>query len=173
MSASATDITFRIREATPDDAETLVQLILELADYEKLRDEAQPDPKRLRVHLHPEASPRCEALLAEEATTGEALGFALFFANYSTFLTRWGLYLEDIYVRPAYRGRGIGFALLKRVAEIAVARGARRLDWQVLDWNEPALRFYRKLGARPLNEWITMRLSGAALEQLGGRGKTS
>ena len=170
MKAPATDLAFRIREATPDDAETLVALILELADYEKLRHEARPDPEALRAHLHPDASPRCEALLAEDPATGEALGFALFFANYSTFLTRWGIHLEDIYVRPAYRGRGIGFALLKRVAEIAVARGAKRLEWQVLDWNEPALRFYRKLGARPMREWITMRLSGEALERLGQGG---
>lgn len=167
MKADAIALTFRIREATPDDAETLVQLILELADYEKLRHEAQPDPAALRAHLHPDASPRCEALLAEDPRSNEPLGFALFFANYSTFLTRWGIHLEDIYVRPAYRGQGIGFALFKRVAEIAVARGAQRLEWQVLDWNEPALRFYQKLGARKMQAWITMRLSGKALEQLG------
>lgn len=171
MKATATDLTFRIRAATPEDAETLVQLILELAEYEKLRHEARPDPEALRAHLHPAASPRCEALLAEDPATGEVLGFALFFANYSTFLTRWGIHLEDIYVRPPYRRRGIGFALLQRVAEIAVARGAERLEWQVLDWNEPALRFYRKLGARPMKEWITMRLSGPALKRLGRRGE--
>ncbi|SHK31897.1 GNAT family N-acetyltransferase [Rhodothermus profundi] len=169
MSTHATETTFRIRMAEPDDAETLVQLILELADYERLRQEARPNPEALRAHLHPEASPRCEALLAEDSATGEVVGFALFFANYSTFLTRWGIHLEDIYVRPAYRGRGIGFALLKRVAEIAVARGAQRLEWQVLDWNEPALRFYHRLGARPMRQWITMRLSGEALERLGRR----
>ncbi|CAM3205885.1 GNAT family N-acetyltransferase [Rhodothermus bifroesti] len=158
---------FRIRMARPEDAEVLVGLIRELAEYEKLQHVAQPDPKALRAHLDPAACPRCEALLAEEIESGEPIGFALFFANYSTFLTRWGLYLEDIYVRPAYRGRGVGMALFQRVAEIAVARGAQRLDWQVLDWNATARQFYEKLGAQALKEWIPMRLSGTALLQLG------
>jgi len=154
-----------IRPAGPADAETLVSLILELAEYERLTHEAVPDAEALRKHLAPEAQPRCEALIAEQ--DGQPIGFALYFHNYSTFLTRWGIYLEDIYVKPAYRGKGTGFALLKRVAEIAVERGCRRLDWAVLDWNEPAIAFYRKLGARPMDDWTTMRLTGEALEKLG------
>lgn len=155
-----------IRSATPDDATHLVRLIHELAVYEKLEDEAEPDPDALRRHLADDARPRCEALLAVDDETSEAVGFALFFPNYSTFLTRWGVYLEDLYVQPAYRGRGIGFALLRRVAQIAVERGARRLDWAVLDWNAPAIAFYDRLGAEPLDDWTTMRLTGEALRRL-------
>ena len=157
---------FTPRPATPDDAETLVELIRELADYEKLAYEAAPDVRALHSHLGAEAAPRCEALLAEERTSGQAVGFALFFPNYSTFLTRWGIYLEDLYVRPEARGQGVGFALLKEVARIAAERGCERLDWSVLDWNEPAIRFYEKLGAEPMSDWTAMRLSGAALRRL-------
>lgn len=159
--------TFTLRPAGPDDAEALVGLILELADYEQLRQEAAPDAAALRRHLAADARPCCEALLAEAADTGAAVGFALYFYNYSTFLTRWGIYLEDLYVQPAYRGQGIGFALLRRVAEATVARGGERLDWSVLDWNRLALDFYRRLGARPLDDWTTMRLDGEALHRLG------
>lgn len=155
-----------IRPATPGDADTIRTLILELAEYEKLLDEAHPDVDALREHLAPSATPRCEALLAEADDTGEAVGFALFFPNYSTFLTKWGIYLEDIYVRPSHRGKGIGFALLKRVAEIAVERGAGRMDWAVLDWNASAIDFYREIGATPMDDWTTMRLSGEALREL-------
>ena len=159
---------FALRPATPDDAETLVGLIRELADYERLAHEAAPDVQALRDHLGAEAGPRCEAILAEERTSGRAVGFALFFPNYSTFLTRWGIYLEDLYVRPEARGQGAGFALLREVARVAAERGCERLDWSVLDWNELAIRFYEKLGAKPLDEWTTMRLSGAALRRLAG-----
>ena len=158
---------FRIRPAGPEDAEILVQLIRELAEYERLGHEAAPDAGALRNHLAPEANPGCEALIAEAVETGEVLGMALYFFNYSTFLTRWGIYLEDLFVRPAARGQGIGFALLRRLAQIAVARGCRRLDWSVLDWNEPAIAFYRRIGAISLDDWITMRLTGEALEALG------
>jgi len=154
-----------IRPATPADAEMLVTLIRELAEYEKLLDEAEPDAERLAEHLRPDPQPCCEALIAE-TPDGEPVGFALYFANYSTFLTRFGLYLEDLYVRPAHRGQGIGFALLKRVARIARDRGCERLDWAVLDWNEPAIDFYRKLGAEPLDEWTTMRLTHDAITAL-------
>lgn len=156
-----------LRFATPDDAPHLVRLIHELAVYEKLEDQAEPDVETLRRHLAPDAQPRCEALLAVDEDTNEAVGFALFFPSYSTFLTRWGVYLEDLYVQPDYRGRGVGFALLRRVAQTAVERDARRLDWAVLDWNEPAIAFYRRLGAEPMDDWTTMRLSGDALQKLG------
>ena len=151
-----------IRPATPDDASTLVQLILELAAYEKLLDEARPNADALRRQLAPDAQPRCDALVAE-AADGTPVGFALFFPNYSTFLTNFGLYLEDLYVRPDYRGQGIGFALLQRVAQIADERGCQRLDWAVLDWNTPAIAFYEQLGAEPLDDWTTMRLGRAAI----------
>ncbi|MFQ5571588.1 MAG: GNAT family N-acetyltransferase, partial [Rhodothermales bacterium] len=156
----------RIRPADPGDAETLSDLIVELAEYEKLAFEAAPDPEDLRRHLSPKANPRCEALLAEHVATGQTIGFALFFQNYSTFLTRWGMYLEDLYVKPAFRGRGAGIALFKRVAEIAIERRCERLDWSVLDWNTLAIDFYRKLGARTLDDWTRVRLSGKALHQL-------
>jgi diamine N-acetyltransferase len=157
---------FTLRPALPGDAETIAGLIRELAAYERLAHEAAPDVEALRRHLAPDARPRCEAVLAEDDASGEVLGFALFFYNYSTFLTRWGVYLEDLYVRPACRGLGVGFALLKRVAAVAVAHGAERLEWSVLDWNEPALAFYRRLGARPMDDWTTMRLSGETLRRL-------
>jgi diamine N-acetyltransferase len=154
-----------IRPATPDDAPILVRLILELAEYEKLLDEAHPDADALRRQLAPDAQPRCEALIAE-ADDGETAGFALFFHNYSTFLTNFGLYLEDLFVRPTYRGQGLGFALLQRVARIAEERGCQRLDWAVLDWNAPAIDFYEQLGAQPLDDWTTMRLDRAAIESV-------
>ena len=151
-----------IRPAMPSDAPTLVQLILELAEYEKLLDEAHPDADALRRQLAPDAQPRCDALIAE-TDDGTPAGFALFFPNYSTFLTNFGLYLEDLYVRPDYRGQGIGFALLQRVAQIADERDCQRLDWAVLDWNTPAIEFYEQLGAVPLDDWTTMRLDRAAI----------
>lgn len=156
----------KIRPATPADAETIVSLILELADYEKLRHEAAPDASALRGHLSPESVPHVEALIAEDEEVG-AVGFALYFHNYSTFLSRFGIYLEDLYVRPDFRGEGIGFALLKRVAELAVERGCGRMEWAVLNWNEPAIEFYHRLGAKPMDEWTVMRLTGDALQTLG------
>ena len=153
---------YRIRVVTPEDADVLAELILELATYEKLKDEAAPDPEALRQHLHPDAQPRVEALLAE-TDDGRPVGFALFFRNYSTFLTNFGMYLEDLYVRPAHRGHGVGFRLLQQVAQIADERGCQRMDWAVLDWNTPAIAFYKSLGAEPLDDWTTMRLSADAL----------
>jgi diamine N-acetyltransferase len=157
---------FRIRPATPDDAPEVARLILALAEYEQLLHEAKPDVEALRSHLADDARPRCEALLAEEEATGRAIGFALFFPNYSTFLTRWGIYLEDLYVDPRFRGKGVGLALLRRVAQLAVDRGCQRLDWSVLDWNALAIDFYRRLGAVPLGDWTTMRLQGQALDDV-------
>jgi GNAT superfamily N-acetyltransferase len=162
-------MSFTIRPAVPSDAGVLASLILELAAYEKLTHEAIPDPAVLGLHLAQDASPRIEALIAED-NEANPIAFALFFPNYSTFLTRWGIYLEDLYVRPAYRGQGIGFALLKRVAEIAVERECGRMEWAVLDWNEPAIQFYRRLGAKPMDDWTTMRLTGEALADLGKKG---
>ena len=158
---------FRIRQALPADAEALVQLIRELADYEHLLHEARPDVESLQKHLAGETHPTCEALVAEDTSTGDIVGMALYFYNYSTFLTRWGIFLEDLFVQPAARGHGVGFALLKKLANIALSKGCERLDWNVLDWNELAIDFYNKLGAKPMSEWTTMRLSGDALEALG------
>jgi len=154
-----------IRNATPDDAEVLQDLILELAAYERLLDEAEPSVDLLREHLSEEALTGCEALLAE-TENGTAVGFALFFHNYSTFLTNAGLYLEDLFVKPTYRGEGIGFALLQRCAEIAEARGCRRMDWAVLDWNEEAIDFYEEIGAEPLDDWTVMRLDEEGIEDV-------
>ena len=157
-----------LRTAVPADAETLCRLIDALADYERLADFSHPDPEALRRDLRETAHPRCEAILAE--TEDRAVGFALFYPIYSTFATGWGLYLEDLFVEPAYRGRGIGLALLRRLAELAEARGAIRLQWQVLDWNRPAIDFYERLGATFTDEWRTMRLEGEALHRLAGVG---
>lgn len=152
-----------IRKATPDDAKTLVDLILELAAYEKLLEEAEPSVELLEEHLSAEALTGCEALLVE-TDDGAAVGFALFFHNYSTFQTNAGLYVEDLFVRPTYRGEGIGFALFQRLAEIAEQRGCRRIDWAVLDWNQEAIDFYEQLGAEALDDWTTMRLDEDAIE---------
>lgn len=159
-------MSFTLRPAIPDDADAIVRLINGLAAYEKLTHVSAPDPQAVRAHLQPEANPHCEAILAIDDETGHAIGFALYFANYSTFLTRWGIYLEDLFVEPAQRGRGIGFALLQRLAQIAVERGCERLDWAVLDWNELAITFYEKLGARLQKDWIPVRLEGEALRAL-------
>jgi diamine N-acetyltransferase len=157
--------TATIRTATPDDAETLQDLILELAAYEQLLDEAEPSVDLLREHLSEEALTGCEALIAE-TDSGTAVGFALFFHNYSTFLTNAGLYLEDLFVKPTYRGEGIGVALFRRLAEIAQDRGCRRMDWAVLDWNTEAIEFYDDLGAEPLDDWTVMRLDEDAIEDV-------
>ena len=161
-----------IRKATPDDAKTLVDLILELASYENLMDEAEPSVELLEEHLAAEALTGCEALLAE-TERDTAVGFALFFHNYSTFQTNAGLYLEDLFVKPTYRGEGIGLALVHRVAEIAEQRGCRRIDWAVLDWNQEAIDFYDELGAEPLDDWTLMRLDEDAIEALAGAEATA
>ena len=158
---------YLIRAATPDDAEEISRLIDELAAYEELSVESRPDPVALRHQLDTNARPGIEALLAVDTNSGRALGFALYFWNYSTFLTQFGIYLEDLFVEPDFRGQGMGYALLKRLAQIAVERNCERLDWSVLDWNELAMDFYTRLGARTLNDWKTIRLDGAALRTLG------
>lgn len=151
---------FTIRPAARADVPVLIELIGELADYERLRDEVVLDAELLERHLFGER-PAAEAVLAEAG--GEAAGYALFFSTFSTFLGRPGIWLEDLFVRPARRGGGIGRALLVHVAALAVERGCGRLEWSALDWNEPALGFYRGLGARRMDEWLLHRLDGAAL----------
>jgi GNAT superfamily N-acetyltransferase len=153
-----------IRPATPADVPTVARLIRALAEYERLAHEVVLDEARLRDHLF---GPRsfAEVLIAEDA--GTPVGFALFFHNYSTFLARPGVYLEDLFVLPEYRGRGHGKALFVALARLAVARGCGRLEWAVLDWNEPAVGFYKSLGAVPMDEWTVYRLTGDALARLG------
>ncbi|MEE8310749.1 MAG: GNAT family N-acetyltransferase [Candidatus Binatia bacterium] len=154
-----------VREATPDDVAFVVEAIRGLAEYEKLAHECEARAAMLERHVFGEPQ-YAEILIGE--VDGERAGYALFFHTYSTFLTRPGLYLEDLFVRPADRRRGLGRALLARVAGLAVERGCGRLEWAVLDWNEPAIAFYRSLGAGPLEGWTTYRLTGEALARLGG-----
>ncbi len=154
-----------VRDATPADVPTLVRLIRALAEYERLGHEAEPDADRLREHLFGDR-PCAQALVAE--VNGAAVGFALYFTSYSTFLTRPGLYLEDLFVLPDHRGHGHGKALLIELARRAVARGCGRLEWAVLDWNEPAIRFYQSLGAKAMSEWTVNRVTGDALVWLAG-----
>ncbi len=154
-----------IRPATPADIPTVLQFIRDLAAYERRSHEVVATEQLVHDSLFG-AWPAAEVLIAEDE--GEAVGFALFFHNYSTFLARRGLYLEDLFVRPEHRGRGVGRALLARLAALAVERGCGRFDWSVLDWNESAIRFYESLGAVPLSEWTTYRLTGEALERLAG-----
>jgi len=149
-----------IRPAARADVPALLELIGELADYERLRDQLVADASLLERHLFGER-PVAEALLAE--TGGAAAGYALFFPTFSTFLGRPGIWLEDLFVRPAHRRAGIGRALLAEVARLAVERGCGRLEWSALDWNEPALAFYRGLGAQRLDEWRLHRISGEQL----------
>lgn len=158
-----------IRAAAADDIGLIHELILALADYEKLRHEVRADPAKLERHLFG-AHPAAEVLIAEE--DGAAVGFALFFHTFSTFEGRPGLYLEDLYVRPEARGRGAGKALLARLARLALERDCARLEWAVLDWNAPALAFYRSVGARALDEWTVQRLDGEALAQLAAGAAT-
>jgi GNAT superfamily N-acetyltransferase len=157
-----------VRPAGPDDAPQVAHFIRELARYERLEDQLDLDEARLRAHLGG-PQPACSALLAE--ADGGAVGFALFFASYSTFRTRPCLYLEDLFVLPPWRGRGIGLALLRAVAAVAVARGCPRLDWSVLDWNAPAIGFYQRQGARLLTDWRLCRLEGEALQRAAAAGR--
>ena len=153
-----------IRAARPDDLDTIIAFIRELAEYERLGDEVRLDRDRLAAHLFG-ARPAAEVLIAEG--DGRPVGFALFFGNFSTFEGAPGLYLEDLYVRPEGRGQGAGKALLRELARLAVARGCARLEWSVLDWNAPAIAFYRSLGARAMDGWTANRLDGDALVALG------
>jgi GNAT superfamily N-acetyltransferase len=152
-----------IRTACEADAETLFGLILELATYEKLRDEVRGDAETLRRSLFEERS--AEALIAEAG--GEAVGYAIVCGTFSSFECRAGLWVEDIFVRPENRKGGIGRALLARVAALALERGCPRVEWAALDWNELALGFYDELGARRMDDWRMLRLEGEALARLG------
>jgi len=152
-----------IRTAGPDDAPAVHALITALAEYEREPDAVESTPDVIRRQLA-DPRPPFECLLAE--ADGEVVGFALFFPTYSTWLGRQGLWLEDLFVPESHRHRGIGRALLTRVAQLAVARGCGRLEWSVLDWNEPALAFYRRLGAVPLDTWTMHRVTGDALRSL-------
>jgi len=152
-----------LRRAVRADVPEILRLIRALAEYEKLTHEVVATEAALTETLFG-ARPAAEVLLAEE--DGRAVGFALFFQNFSTFLGKPGIYLEDLFVDPAFRGRGIGRELLRAIARVAVERGCGRFEWAVLDWNEPAIGFYKSLGAKPMGDWTVMRLTGAALKEL-------
>lgn len=152
-----------IRSARCEDVVLILQLIRELAEYERLAHAVVATEATLRENLFG-ARPQAEVLIAEQG--GKTAGFALFFHNFSTFLGKRGLYLEDLYVRPEFRGKGIGKALLKRLAKIAMERDCGRFEWAVLGWNEPARNFYVSLGAEPVPEWDIFRVTGDALARL-------
>jgi GNAT superfamily N-acetyltransferase len=156
-----------IRPAGPGDAGVLLGLIRALAEYERMLDEVVADEQDIARALAGEA-PAVRALIAEAA--GKPVGFALYFFNFSTFLGRQGLYLEDLFVLPERRGERIGRRLMEALAREARAMGAQRMDWAVLEWNEPAIGFYRRLGAAPLADWRGWRLEGPALDRLAGEG---
>jgi GNAT superfamily N-acetyltransferase len=149
-----------IRPATIEDAQAVCHLIRQLAKHARMEHELTFDERQVRDHLFG-PRPWAEALVAEEA--GQVVGFALFFHNYSTFAGKPGLYLEDLFVEPEYRGRGHGKALFEAVVRLAAERGCGRMEWSVLDWNEPAIRFYRSLGAKALDEATIYRLAGESL----------
>lgn len=156
-------MTTLIRPATPADIPLILQLIGELAEYEKLAHEAKARAEDIQAHLFG-PRPYAECVIAE--ADGEPAGFALFFHNYSTFNGKPGLYLEDLFVRPPFRGRGIGKRLIAHLAALAVERDCARFEWSVLDWNTPAIDFYRSLGAAGMEEWTVQRLDGPALHAL-------
>lgn len=176
--------THAIRRATAEDASTIHELIRALAAYEREPDAVRATPESLAAQMRSERPP-FECLLAERDGTGRggavaasgdppgALGFALFFTSYSTWRGRPGIWLEDLFVREEERGRGVGGALLRAVGRLAIARGCARLEFSVLDWNEPAIGFYRSLGAVPMSEWTIFRFDGEALARLGAAAAAS
>ncbi|WP_115512747.1 MULTISPECIES: GNAT family N-acetyltransferase [Xanthomonas] len=159
--------TLQIRSATPDDVPLLHALITALAVYEREPDAVKASPDDLRASLFAEGA-TAHALLCEH--DGQALGFAVYFFNYSTWLGRNGLYLEDLFVRPEARGKGAGLALLRHLAQLAVQRGCGRFEWSVLDWNQPAIDFYQAVGARPMDGWTVYRLDGERLAAFAAGG---
>ncbi|HEX6709301.1 MAG TPA: GNAT family N-acetyltransferase [Rubrobacter sp.] len=153
-----------VRAASTEDVPLILSFINELAEYERLSDEVVATEDSLREWLFGER-PVAEVVIGEHR--GDAAGFALFFHNFSTFLGKPGIYLEDLYVRPEFRRAGMGRALLFHLARVARERGCGRLEWSVLDWNEPAIGFYRGIGASPVSGWTVYRVTGKALEKLG------
>ncbi|TCO73227.1 GNAT family N-acetyltransferase [Chromatocurvus halotolerans] len=164
------DTSINIRPATVEDIDTILRFIRELADYERALDAVEATPERLRATLFCNR-PRVHCSIAELA--GEPAGFAVWFFNYSTWLGLHGLFLEDLYVTDAMRGRGLGKALLQHLAKLAVASGCGRFEWNVLDWNRPAIDFYESFGAQPQSEWVGYRLSGEALRAFAASGVES
>ena len=160
----------KIRAATRGDVDLILELIRGLAEYERLAHEVVATEASLASSLFPEDGSRqaAEVLIAEFEQA--PVGFALFFSSYSTFLGKAGIYLEDLFVVPKARGKGVGRALLKKLASLVIERGGGRLEWSVLDWNEPAIGFYRSIGAVGLEEWTVQRLTGPALEKLAASG---
>jgi GNAT superfamily N-acetyltransferase len=163
-------LSLSIRAARRDDGALIFALVRELADYEKLADEVDATEDAISAALFSDA-PRLYCDIAEWG--GEAAGFAVWFLNFSTFRGRHGIYVEDIFVRPAYRGRGIGKALMVQLARRCVERGYARCEWAVLDWNAPSIGFYRSIGAKILDEWKICRLSGDALTRFAQGGASS
>lgn len=155
------EFVFAVRSDTPE----ILSFIKGLAEYEHMENDVVADVPTLEHWLFDEK--KAEVLFAVE--NGEKVGFALFFHNFSTFLGRAGIYLEDLFVKPEYRGRGYGKGLLTRLAQIAVERGCGRLEWWCLDWNQPSIDFYKSMGAVPMDEWTTFRIAGETLQKLGGK----
>ena len=155
-----------IRKATPHDIPLILEFIRELAEYERMLEQAVATPEDLQRDGF-SSEPKFYVEIAE--WSGEPAGFALWFYNYSTFQGKPGIYLEDLYVRPQFRKKGIGKALLVHLARVAVEQGCGRYQWQVLDWNAPSIEFYESLGAKVMREWLTMRESGESLQRLGGK----
>jgi GNAT superfamily N-acetyltransferase len=156
-------MTINIRKAVVDDLDLIIGFIRALAAYERLADAVVLDRTLMGCHLFGER-PMAEVIIGE--IDGLACGFALFFHNFSTFEGRPGIYLEDLFVEPEARGSGLGKALLARLAQLAMERGCARLEWAVLDWNEPSIAFYKALGAKPMDEWTVFRMDGEALTAL-------
>lgn len=162
------NIDLKLRQAQPEDVPTLFSLIKALAEYEKLAHAVTGSVEALQEHLFG-SHPYIEAIIAEYK--GETAGFALFFANYSTFLTQPGIYLEDLFVLPKYRRKGIGKEMLGYLANLAVKRGYGRLEWSVLDWNSDAIAFYERMGAQVLPDWRICRVTGESLNELSTKGR--
>jgi GNAT superfamily N-acetyltransferase len=158
--------TFHLRPATAADVPVILRLVRALADYEKLSHEVTATEERLRRHLFG-GRPAAEVILAGE--DGVEAGFAVFFQSFSTFLGQPGIYLEDLYVRPEFRGRGWGKAMMVYLARLARQRECGRFEWAVLDWNKPSLDFYQAIGARPMSDWTVQRMTGEALAALAGQ----
>lgn len=154
----------KFRKAKEKDVELILFFIKELAEYEKLSSEVVADEKILKEWIFEKKTAEVIFALEED----KEVGFALFFHNFSTFLGRAGIYLEDLYVMPEHRGKGHGKALLKKLAEIAIEGGYGRLEWWCLDWNKPSIEFYKSLGAEPMSDWTVYRISGDTLEKFGG-----